>query len=115
MRTRRSPKCICFATIPNRPPLQTLLPRGQLPNLCRERIADVNRQLAERSSGLANVQVVPIDRGLVCTDGSISHHDMYDYLNLTPATAMKVFEPVHDLLTQVLNENEKEKDLTPSE
>lgn len=75
----------------------------------------MNRLLTERSSGLANVQVVPIDGGLVRTDGSISHHDMHDYLNLTTSTAMKVFEPVHDLLTQVLNENEKEKDLTPSE
>lgn len=64
---------------------------------------------------MSGVQIVPIHRGLVRNDGTISHHDMHDYLNLTPATALKVFEPVHDLLTQILNENEPEKDLTPSE
>lgn len=64
---------------------------------------------------MPNVQVVQLAGGLVRTDGSISHHDMHDYLQLTTAMAYKVFEPVHDLLHQVLNENEKEKDLTPSE
>lgn len=48
-------------------------------------------------------------------DDSISHHDMFDYKNLTNTGAKKVFEPVHDLLSQILNENEQERDLTPSE
>lgn len=71
--------------------------------------------LAERCVGQSDVQIVEINRGLVQNDGSISRHDMYDYLNLSPATAKKIFEPVHDLLSQILNENESEKDLTPSE
>lgn len=53
--------------------------------------------------------------GLVQADGTISHHDMFDYLNLTNAGYKKVFEPIYDLLSQILNENEPEKDLTPSE
>ena len=61
------------------------------------------------------VQTVEIHKGLVQSDGTISHHDMFDYLNLTNVGAKKVFEPVFDLLTQILNENEPEKDLTPSE
>lgn len=65
--------------------------------------------------GMNRVQTVAIDKGLVQPDGTISHHDMFDYLNLTNAGTKKVFEPVFDLLTQILNENEPEKDLTPSE
>lgn len=40
--------------------------------------------------------------------------DLYDYLNLTNAASKKLFEPVLDVLNQILNENEKEL-LTPSE
>lgn len=53
--------------------------------------------------------------GLIQTDGTLSHHDMFDYLNLTNAGAKKVFEPISDLLNQILSEGEAEKDLTPSE
>jgi platelet-activating factor acetylhydrolase IB subunit beta/gamma len=54
---------------------------------------------------------VNIDKGLIQADQTISHHDMHDYLNLTNSGSKKVFEPVWDLLHQILNENEKEKDL----
>lgn len=64
---------------------------------------------------MKRVQTVNIDNGLVQTDGTISHHDMFDYLNLSSASTKKVFEPVFDLLSQILSENEPEKDLTPSE
>lgn len=47
------------------------------------------------------VQTVQIDKGLVQADGTISHHDMFDYLNLTNAGYKKVFEPIYDLLSQV--------------
>lgn len=40
---------------------------------------------------------------------------MFDYKNLTNSGSKKVFEPIYDLLSQILNENESEKDLTPSE
>ena len=61
------------------------------------------------------IQAVQIDKGLIQLDGTISHHDMFDYLNLTNTGCKKVFEPIYDLLSQILNENEPEKDLTPSE
>lgn len=64
---------------------------------------------------LNRVQTVAIDKGLVQSDGSISHHDMFDYKNLTNAGAKKILEPLYDLLSQILNENEPEVDLTPSE
>lgn len=92
-----------------------MLPRGHLPNKCREKNEQINKFVAERCVGLDRIQTVCIDKGLVQADGTISHHDMFDYLNLTNACAKKVFEPVYDLLTQILNENEPEKDLTPSE
>lgn len=76
----------------------------------------INSILKEKCAGLYKLQVVEIDKGLVQAEGGlISHHDMFDYLNLTNAGSKKVFEPVWDLLNQILNENEHEKDLTPSE
>lgn len=77
----------------------------------------MNKLIAERFSTNRKdkVQTVQIDKGLVQADGTISHHDMFDYLNLTNAGYKKVFEPIYDLLSQILNENEPEKDLTPSE
>lgn len=91
------------------------MPRGQLPNKCRDKNQKINKLVADKCIGMNRVQTVAIDNGLVQADGTISHHDMFDYLNLTNACTKKVFEPVYDLLTQILNENEPEKDLTPSE
>ncbi|XP_055300747.1 platelet-activating factor acetylhydrolase IB subunit beta homolog [Sitodiplosis mosellana] len=97
--------------------LPTLLPRGQQPNKLREKNKQVNKLIAEKFSTNRKdkVQTVQIDKGLVQADGMISHHDMFDYLNLTNAGYKKVFEPIFDLLSQILTENEPEKDLTPSE
>ena len=60
-------------------------------------------------------EIVAIDKGFIQPDGTISHHDMHDYLHLTNSGYHKAFEPVHDLLLQLLSEGEPEKDLTPSE
>lgn len=95
--------------------MQTLLPRGQRPNQLREKNEQINNLMAEKCIGMNRVQTVNIDKGLIQTDQTISQHDMFDYLNLTNACSKRVFEPVFDLLTQILNENEAEKDLTPSE
>lgn len=95
--------------------MQSLLPRGQQPNKLREKNAKINEVVNGLTKGLYRVQTVAIDKGLVQTDGSISHHDMFDYKNLTNAGAKKILEPLYDLLSQILNENEPENDLTPSE
>ncbi|KAJ8964827.1 hypothetical protein NQ314_004635 [Rhamnusium bicolor] len=93
----------------------TLLPRGQHPNPVREKISKVNDLLKSNLEGLPKVELVTIDKGFIQPDGTISHHDMHDYLLLTNAGSKKAFEPVHELLLQLLNEGETEKDLTPSE
>ncbi|KAJ8960721.1 hypothetical protein NQ318_020013 [Aromia moschata] len=93
----------------------TLLPRGQYPNPVREKIQRANELLKSNVDGLPKVELVPIDKGFVQPDGTISHHDMHDYLLLTNAGSRKAFEPVHELLLQLLSEGEPEKDLTPSE
>lgn len=95
--------------------LPTILPRGQQPNNLRIKNSKINSIIKEKCIGLSRVQIVCIDKGIVQADGTISHHDMFDYLNLTNSGSKKIFEPVFDLLTQILNENEPEKDLTPSE
>jgi platelet-activating factor acetylhydrolase IB subunit beta/gamma len=95
--------------------LLTLLPRGCKPNVLREKNEDVNKIIQEKCVGMQKVQIIDISGGLLQADKSISHHDMYDYLNLTNAASKKVFEPVWELLHQILSENEKEILLTPSE
>ncbi|XP_063700706.1 platelet-activating factor acetylhydrolase IB subunit beta homolog [Culicoides brevitarsis] len=93
----------------------SLLPRGHTKNKLREKNEQINAQLAEKYSGKNRIQIVRVEKGLLQSDGTLSHHDMFDYLNLTNAGAKKVFEPISDLLNQILNEGEAEKDLTPSE
>jgi platelet-activating factor acetylhydrolase IB subunit beta/gamma len=94
----------------------TLLPRGASPNKLREKNEKINEIMMEKLQGLSKVQIVDISKGLVQSDGSISHHDLHDYLNLTNAAANKIFTPVWELLTQILNEIQEVKEvLTPSE
>lgn len=75
----------------------------------------INELMAERCVALPRVQTVTTDKGVLQPDGSLSHLDMYDYLHVTNNGAHKCYEPVHDLISQILNENEGTVDLTPSE
>jgi platelet-activating factor acetylhydrolase IB subunit beta/gamma len=92
-----------------------LLPRGYAHNVLREKIEEINILIQKSIQGMNKVQLIDITKGLIQSDGTISHHDMYDYFLLTNAASKRVFEPVLDLLNQILNENEKEVLLTPSE
>jgi platelet-activating factor acetylhydrolase IB subunit beta/gamma len=83
---------------------QSLLPRGHLVNPLRQRNAQVNELLAHKTALMTRVQLVNTAPDFVLPDGSISHLDMYDYLHLTPNGYRKVFEPLHDLLIQLLAE-----------
>jgi platelet-activating factor acetylhydrolase IB subunit beta/gamma len=88
--------------------LLSLLPRGHTPNPLRERNKAVNGMLEEYVRGNSKVQLVNIDTGFIQADETISHHDMYDYLHLTQKGYTKAFEPVNELLTQLLQELEGE-------
>jgi platelet-activating factor acetylhydrolase IB subunit beta/gamma len=92
----------------------TLLPRGAKPNVLSEKNEKINQIIQEKCHGMEKVQIIDIAKGLVQNDGGILWHDFPDFLTLSNAASKKVFEPVHDLLQQILNENEKEV-LTPSE
>lgn len=81
----------------------------------RDKLLQVNEILKRKLANFPKIEIVSIDKGFVQPDGTISHHDMHDYLLLTNAGSKKAFEPVHELLLQLLNEGEQEKDLTPSE
>lgn len=95
--------------------LPSLLPRGQHPNTLRDKNALINKLVGEKVVNMDRVEMVPIDKGFIQNDGTISHHDMHDYLIPTNAACRKAFEPIYDLLQQILSEGETEKDLTPSE
>eukprot|EP00096_Caligus_rogercresseyi_P005576 TRINITY_DN2143_c0_g1_i4.p1 TRINITY_DN2143_c0_g1~~TRINITY_DN2143_c0_g1_i4.p1 ORF type:complete len:228 (-),score=74.04 TRINITY_DN2143_c0_g1_i4:340-1023(-) len=93
----------------------TLLPRGQGHNPLRERNAEVNRLIAEQLKGNSRAQLVKCDSGLVQPDGTISHHDMFDYFHLTQKGYEKAFDPVYDLLLQLLSESEGGTERTEAE
>jgi len=88
--------------------LLTLLPVGHQPCPVRERNQKVNSLLAEQAKGNSRLQLVNIDTGFVQMDSTISHHDMFNYLDLTQKGYSKAFEPVNDLLTTLLQEMEGE-------
>lgn len=43
---------------------------------------------------------------IIWCKGFISHHDMWDYLHLSKSGYMKSFEPVHEILLQILADSE---------
>jgi len=63
--------------------LPGLLPRGQQPNKLRIKNQEINKLLQEKIVGMDRIQLVHVDKGLIQADGTISHHDMFDYKNLT--------------------------------
>jgi len=82
------------------------LPRGEKPNPLRERNARANSVLQERLQAVERSQLLADYNDMVTPDGVLSHQDMADYLHLTPQGYQKVFEPVHDLIQQLLNETD---------
>ncbi|XP_066946779.1 platelet-activating factor acetylhydrolase IB subunit alpha2 [Macrobrachium rosenbergii] len=85
----------------------TLLPRGEKPNPLREKNSEINGLIKEAVRKIDLCQVVNINRDLVLGDGTIDHRDMYDYLHLTWQGYRRAFEPVFELLTQLLHESDK--------
>ena len=60
--------------------------------------------VSEHLKGNSRAQVVDFDgAGLVQADGSISHHDMYDYLHLTQKGYEKAFEQVRGMERRAKN------------
>lgn len=82
----------------------TLLPRGEKPNPLREKISQINALMKESIRQIPQCQVVPIGQDLILADGTIDHRDMYDYLHLTWQGYRKVFEPVYELLQQLIHD-----------
>lgn len=95
--------------------LLNLLPRGGPDAPLRERNSRVNSMLGEYVKGNSRVQLVNIDTGFVQVDGTLSHHDMFDYATLTQKGYTKAFEPVNELLTTLLQEMEGEVGRTEAE
>lgn len=85
--------------------LQGIPPRGQFDNPLRHKIATINAGVAGRIRGWRNVTFFDVDPRWFITpggDGSISHHDMYDYLHLTRAGYRKLFEPLLEEIQTLL-------------
>ncbi|KAG8546632.1 hypothetical protein GDO81_030198 [Engystomops pustulosus] len=79
-----------------------LLPRGKNPNPLRERNRRVNELLAEALPSTPNAVLLDADPGFVQSDGSISHHDLYDYLHLSRLGYSRLCPTLHRELLRLL-------------
>ncbi|XP_069803618.1 platelet-activating factor acetylhydrolase IB subunit alpha1 isoform X2 [Dendropsophus ebraccatus] len=79
-----------------------LLPRGQHPNPLRERNRRVNELLAVGLQSMPNATFLDVDPGFVHSDGTISHHDMIDYLHLSRLGYSRVCQTIHKTLLRLL-------------
>ncbi|XP_045864452.1 platelet-activating factor acetylhydrolase IB subunit alpha1-like [Meles meles] len=79
-----------------------LLPRGQHPNPLREKNRWVNELVRAALAGHTQAHFLDADPGFVHSDGTISHHDMYDYLHLSCLGYTPVCRALHSLLLRLL-------------
>lgn len=84
--------------------LQGIPPRGLYPNPVREKIAAVNESLATRLNGEPSTTFFHVDPStfVSAADGTISHHDMYDYLHLSRSGIRKLAEPLLEEIETML-------------
>lgn len=95
----------------------TLLPRGHKPNPLRERNRKVNDLISSILKGNSRAQLINVDPGFVNSseENEISHRDMTDYFQLSQRGYDRAFEPVQELLQQLLAETESEVVRTEAE
>ncbi|XP_071111272.1 platelet-activating factor acetylhydrolase IB subunit alpha2-like [Haliotis cracherodii] len=78
-------------------------PRGENRNHLREKILQINTSLAEQLKGKGNVTFLNIDASwFVNADGTITHHDMHDYLHMTRRGYQKICEPLLEEIQNLL-------------
>jgi platelet-activating factor acetylhydrolase IB subunit beta/gamma len=79
-------------------------PRGQFPNPVREKISAINQLLAGRLHGMPSTTFFHVDPSLFvsASDGTISHHDLYDYLHLSRTGIHKLAEPLLEEIEMLL-------------
>ncbi|KAM8962827.1 platelet-activating factor acetylhydrolase IB subunit alpha1 isoform 3-T4 [Lycaon pictus] len=83
-----------------------LLPRGQHPNPLREKNRRVNELVRAALAGHPRAHFLDADPGFVHSDGTISHHDMYDYLHLSRLGYTPVCRALHSLLLRLLAQDQ---------
>ncbi|KAG8507047.1 Platelet-activating factor acetylhydrolase IB subunit gamma [Galemys pyrenaicus] len=83
-----------------------LLPRGQHPNPLREKNRQVNELVRAALAGHPRAHFLDADPGFVHSDGTISHHDMYDYLHLSRLGYTPVCRALHSLLLRLLAQDQ---------
>lgn len=85
---------------------QGLLPRGQHPNPLREKNRQVNELVRAALAGHPRAHFLDADPGFVHSDGTISHHDMYDYLHLSRLGYTPVCRALYSLLLRLLAQDQ---------
>lgn len=74
--------------------VQELLPRGMNPNPLRESINQFNSLLRKSFHEISHCKVIPVGDGIVKSDGTISHVDLYDWYYPTNDGYLKALSPL---------------------
>lgn len=84
--------------------LQGIPPRGQYDNPLRQKIADINSSVAKHVTDMLNVCFFDVDPALFISpvDGTISNHDLYDYLHFTRQGYRKLAEPLLEEIQTII-------------
>lgn len=82
--------------------LQGLLPRGEFPNMLRDRNTKVNEIISSRFNDHSAVEVICSGDSLLQSAEQVNRKDMYDYLHLTEQGYKKTFAPVLEKLKEIL-------------
>lgn len=79
-------------------------PRGQYENPLRKKLASINDTVCKQVCKWPNASFLDIEPNWFISpvDGSISHHDMYDYLHLTHQGYLKIVEPLLEEIQTIL-------------
>ncbi|GAB1610100.1 platelet-activating factor acetylhydrolase IB subunit gamma-like [Argonauta hians] len=79
-------------------------PRGKFPNPLRNKIRQINTMLSTQVSTVPNATYLHVDEQMFVSavNGTISHHDMYDYLHFTKTGYQKLCEPLWEEIQQLM-------------
>lgn len=82
--------------------MQGLLPRGAYPNPLRNLASQVNEIVSQKVNNISKVEL--FNANLLQPDGSLSEEDAPDYLHPSEMGYVKIFNPIFELITKILND-----------
>lgn len=82
--------------------MQGILPQGAHPNPSRNLADHVNELVSRKVENMSKVKLFIAN--LLQPDGSLSEEDAPDYLHPSEIGYLKIFNPIFEYITKILNE-----------